>query len=187
MAITYRETWELKRRIEGLTIEKQDFTLIDLNAPICTAVHFINCIFDRTRFGDARLYGCDFTNCQFKRVDLTEATIGAHGGVFTSCIFDTCNFRKGYFYRPEFVECRFQQCKLNQIDFKASSFAHCQFIGKLKDVTFHGKYNSDLTVGAKPNRMHNVDFSEAILQEVDFRDCQLDTCTLPDNTKLHHT
>lgn len=179
MDITYQKTWDKKQQIEAQVIEDQDFTRVDLNEPIFTDVHFINCIFDRTGFFDVRLYNCDFTNCNFEQVDLTTATIGAHGGRYTNCIFTKCNLRKGYFYRPEFVNCLFDRCKLDRIDFRASSFENCKFIGKMNDVTFYRNYDSDLTVGAQPNPMRNIDFSEAILHDVDFRNCQLETCLLP--------
>ncbi len=181
MAKIYNETWPLKKKITDEVIRDRDFSLINLNEPIFKGVHFIDCLFNETWFGDTRLYSCNFTNCTFIKVNLRDTTVGAHGGIYENCVFRQCDFRKGCFYKPELINCFFDDCKLKGVDFKASSFRKCKFSGKLDDVIFHGNYIGPTTEGASPNLMTEVDFSESIWSSyVCFDNCDLTTCIPPD-------
>ena len=70
------------------------------------------------------------------------------------------------------------------MDFQASSFENCVFIGDLNSVWFRGNFP---TVSlkkefghAKQNKMFNVSFEKAALRDVTFSDdCDLSTITLP--------
>jgi len=175
--------WERKTKIENKTFNGFDFSDTIFHYPIFDNVEFENCLFNKSDMEDARLYGCSFRSCSFVKIDFRTATLGSHKGLFKDCNFENCDFRNASFYEPEFENCIFSKCKLTKIDFCASSFNSCKFIGKLSDVIFRGNYKHDLTIGAKPNLMYKVDFSEAILGEyVDFEDCDLSTCIPPKGT-----
>lgn len=69
---------------------------------------------------------------------------------------------------------------MRNVDFKASSFESCKFVGKLSNVIFRGNDESDLYSNPKPNSMYHIDFSEAVFGEyVDFEGCDLSTCVPP--------
>jgi hypothetical protein len=71
-------------------------------------------------------------------------------------------------------------CKLKNIDFHASLFDSCRFIGKIEDCIFRKESLKDDLLGAKPNMMHEIDFSKAILGAyVAFDNCDLSSCIPP--------
>ncbi|ANF94879.1 pentapeptide repeat-containing protein [Paenibacillus bovis] len=170
----------MKSEVKDCSLQQINFTRTDLNHPIFTNVIFENCLLDRTVLDDARFYGCDFIDCTFRKVKFEASTIGAHGGAYRNCIFEQCKFGQASFYNPEFVGCLFEQCRWNGADLNASFFENCRFTGKLDDVRFRGRYESDLYPNARPNPMRNVDFSEAQLGKyVDFTDCDLSSAIPP--------
>lgn len=70
------------------------------------------------------------------------------------------------------------------MDFQASSFEHCAFIGKVENVWFRGGFPTDSLRRefghAKPNIILDVSFENAILHDVTFSDnCDLSTIVLP--------
>ena len=69
---------------------------------------------------------------------------------------------------------------MSKVDFKASFFVSCKFVGILSDVIFRGNDESDLYSNPQLNSMYHIDFREAIFGEyVDFEDCDLSTCIPP--------
>jgi fluoroquinolone resistance protein len=130
----------------------------------------------------------DFNNCLFLNSDFSFAAIGYRGSKYVDCVFDKCNFKKAIFIRAEFMRCKFIDCKLKGVDFNASSFEECAFVGKLEDVWFRGGFAlaSDIEDfgEAKKNRMKNVSFEDAHLYGLTFsNDCDLSTVTLPSDGK----
>lgn len=175
--------WKMKTKVENEVFDNYDFTETNFNHPVFKKVIFENCVFNKSNINDARFYSCNFKNCHFKSIDFSNTTIGAHGGTYENCIFEKCNFRGASVYLPEFLKCKFDNCKLKKIDFHASYFYECKFIGKLSEVVFNKEYISDITLGAKPNPMYKVDFSEATFDKyVIFNNCDLSTCLPPKGT-----
>jgi fluoroquinolone resistance protein len=121
----------------------------------------------------------NFSNCKFNK-----AGIGYEGSQYQQCLIEKSSFTKTVFIRGEFVNTQFVLCKLKGVDFNASSFEDCSFVGKLEDVWFRGGYayvSDDENFGkAKKNQMRNVSFSDAILEGVNFSNgCDLSTIHLP--------
>ncbi|MEO5684601.1 MAG: pentapeptide repeat-containing protein [Chitinophagaceae bacterium] len=176
------KTWEKKTRIEKQTLDNYDFTGTDLNHPIFANVNFKLCLFEKTLFQDARIYGCSFELCDFVSVDFRNTTLGAQGAIIKNCVFKKCDFSGMNFEYPHFINCVFDHCKLKKINFNDSSFDNCKFNGKIADVTFNGIYHRHKTPH-KP--IQKADFSEAIFGDfVGFEDCDLSTSVPPKGTSF---
>jgi fluoroquinolone resistance protein len=147
------------------------------------------CIFDGVAFSEANLgewrdRRTTFTRCRFDRTRFVGSGLGYQGSRYIGCHFLAVDFRKVVFARPEFLDCIFENCRFNGVDFFASSFARCRFVGEIRDAWFRGGYphpDDEADYGPAPgNRMEDVDFSEASLRWVSFSDgCDLTTCKLP--------
>jgi fluoroquinolone resistance protein len=171
------KVWEKKTKIEKQTLDGYDFTNSDLNHPIFNQVSFKNCVFEKTKFDDARIYGCSFEICDFNGIDFRNTSLGAQGALLNKCIFKKCDFSGMNFEYPHFLNCIFDNCKLRKINFNDSSFSGCRFIGKLVDVTFNGIYHRHKT--SYPP-IEKTDFSQAVLGDfVGFEKCDLSSCIPP--------
>ena len=74
------------------------------------------------------------------------------------------------------------------MDFQASNFENCEFIGNLDNVWFRGGFPTESFKkefgNAKQNKMLNVSFEDAILHDVTFSDnCDLSTVLFPKQGK----
>jgi fluoroquinolone resistance protein len=168
-----------ERTFEGVRWTKVDWT--SHNILHC---RFRDCTFERVNGEGLGDYGNQYINCRFDRCQFRRAGLGYEGTRFVGCHFQNVNFQRTSFIRPEFDDCSFVDCRLSHIDFHGSSFERCRFAGRLNEVWFRGglRHESDAeTFGpARPNRMLNVDFSEAILQFCTFSNqCDLSTVVPP--------
>ena len=75
-----------------------------------------------------------------------------------------------------FEDCDFSGAKLANVNFGQCKFVHCRFAGELRDVVFDGR---ELTDKPAPPEMQNVDFSDAVLRDVEFKSFNLEAVTLP--------
>lgn len=146
---------------------------------------FENVLFDHARIERFSDQGNWFERCSFRGASLAECRLGYQGSQYRHCIFERCSFHKGGAIRAEFYNCRFTDCKLNNVDFEASSFEDCVFEGKLSDVWFRGGYpypSYERKFGTpKMNRMLNVSFARAELDFCTFsHGCDLSTVILPE-------
>ena len=172
-------------RLWRVRLEGVDFTGADLRGIRATGTTFEDCIFDEADLSSAVQLEVTFNDCSFVRTNLYGAAFGADGACYRRCVFDSAVFTGALFTRPEFFDCSFQSCKLRRIDFNMSRFERCRFSGKLHDVRFNGHFDDaslhqEFFGPAQPNRMTEVDFSEATFKYVAFdNDCDLSTVTPP--------
>jgi uncharacterized protein YjbI with pentapeptide repeats len=171
-------------RAKGCRFENIDFSQAKFSGPFFTDCVFENCLFDGADLSDMAQWRSAYARCSFRHTNFSRASFGASGATYSDCIFERASFSRAVFIRPVFERCRFDNCKLKGVDFNGSSFEECQFTGVIADAQFRGGYGApDLeeTFGtAKPNRMFNVDLSEAILRMVGFHNhCDLSTVIIP--------
>ena len=143
---------------------------------------FIDSTFSKTTFNALAEHGNKFYNCSFENINFKNAILGYDSSCYTNCTFKKVKF--GAFIKPQFKYCKFIDCDFYNVDFQASSFEHCEFVGKLENVWFRGGFPTDSQKkefgDAKPNRMINVSFENATLHDVTFSDnCDLSTIALP--------
>ena len=143
---------------------------------------FIDCIFLETTFNALAEHGNKFYNCVFEDINFKNVILGYDSSCYNNCTFKRVKF--GAFIKPQFKDCKFVDCDFYNVDLQASSFEHCEFVGKLENVWFRGGFPTDSLKKefgfAKPNRMLNVSFEKAILNDITFSDnCDLSTIILP--------
>lgn len=140
-----------------------------------------NCVLDEARCQDWRIWGTRVTDSSFAGTDLRRAALGpwheGRGNTFERVTFARADFRGASCTTATFVDCDFSQARLVKIDFQSSSFIRTRFAGELREVTF---WDHGFKTG-KPdaNPMEDVDFSDAVFREVDFRRLNLDRVTFP--------
>ncbi len=105
---------------------------------------------------------CTWSDCRFRRTAFRCSTR------FENCLFEGCKFESAHTYigGPSlFKDCSFERCLFDSVQFWKSTFERCSFRSKFVNVVFYGSgAPADwLTV------LHDVDFSAAEFELVDFR------------------
>lgn len=144
-----------------------------------TKKRFDGCQFLNCDFNDVVIRGCLFKDCIFKSGKMQNTLLGCRTlvmlrkSVYIGCTFERVKLRN--LGIADFIGCTFIDCDFNTA-FIAASFSKCKFIGKVHGCVFCGpKYDSyyygdklSYWVSSK-GRLNDVDFSKAILTDVDFR------------------
>ena len=173
-----------KRLIKKIRVENADFSHSNFYGAWIEKATFINVIFNKVDFTEITDKGNQFNKVEFLNCKFNRAGMGYNGSQFIDCLIENSSFIRTAFTRNEFINTQFKNNNLKEVDFNASSFDNCTFVGKLEDVWFRGGYplSSDIKMfgKAKKNIMKNVSFEKAILKGVDFtNDCDLSTIKLP--------
>lgn len=171
------------RSFERSTWEALDFTgshLVDLQFSMMTVD---NCLFDRCKLQNLRVWASTFSDCSFFSANLRNAALGAVVGdtrnSFLRVDFSRADMAGTVYTAAAFEGCSFKFSKLSGVDFQSSTFKDCVFEGELKDVLFY-RYGFK---GEQfpPNEMINVDLRRAKLRDVAFRGLTLEHVLLPED------
>lgn len=119
-------------------------------------------ILSKADFQDTRLRNADLSHgrysCAFSRAFVEE-------GVFVQAVFDTCRLKEAHF-----VSCTFDEALLNSSTLNDAIFTECSFIRtKIK-----GRGSNEY--GGKRAVFDRCDFTEALLQNLQFRACTFRQC-----------
>lgn len=174
--------------VKDVVLKDIDLSHADFSNAWLESSRFENCLFEKTDFTDSSDHGDTFDHCVFEKCKFKLAVLGYDGSIFRNCIFKECGFQRTNFIRTEFVNTDFVNCRLNGVDFNASSFENCRFEGLLEDVWFRGTFPSESQIKdfgqPKINKMENVSFENADLFGLTISDgCDLSTVRLKDNGK----
>lgn len=183
---------ELSDRIcfKGVRLER-----LDLSGALLDTVRFLDTTLEDCRFDGARcqhlgLVRTQVIECSFDSADFRQAALGAWAGggnVYQRVSLIGADLRMGSCPAATFIGCDFADARLEKIDFQSSSFVRCRFAGVLREVTF---YDHGFKTGKPdPNPMEDVDFSDAVLIDVEFRRLNLDRVTFPkshEHLVVHH-
>ncbi len=140
-----------------------------------------NCVFDKCKCKDWRMWGTTISDTSFDSADLRSAALGGvqngKRNQFRKVNFSGADLRDTGYEAAEFVACTFKNTKLDKVDFQTTVFKDCVFEGELCEVLF---YRTGFR-GEKypPNEMKGVDFSRAKLRFVEFRGLDLEDVRLP--------
>ena len=174
---------------------KSIFKNIDLSHCQTNYSWFTSCRFENILCIGADLNGFRDEKCYFNEVKFqncsADAGLGIHVSEYHHVIFKEVDFRDCSFYAPQFYDCQFIDCMFNKVFFKASNFINTIFKGNLVECVFQGYYflpEEEKKYGKAPrNQMLNVDFSEAELHLVAFRNnCPLTSIILPQDGKHYY-
>ncbi len=173
------------QRVQGARWKNLDLSGSYLSSLRLYECRIENCVFDDSICPDLRMWATQVTDCSFRRANLREASFGGAIGnsfsVFTNVDFTSANLREVMSAVARFDRCLFRNARLEKIDFQGSIFVDCIFEGLLSDVMFykHGYKGGHFP----PNEMKGLDFRNAELRDVGFRNLRLDTIKPPSNDK----
>lgn len=178
------------RLLKGLRLENVDLSGADLSGVRLEDSTFENCLLDRAVLENLTDLANRFFGCSFSSTSWRNAGIGYGGSTFAECSFYRAEFKGAVFIRGEFDDTVFNECRLDGIDFGASSFCRCVFTGTLRDVWFRGRFPNRAKTRRfgkpRPNKMEQVDFSSANLRDIIFSDCcGMGSVVLPDDGRHH--
>jgi uncharacterized protein YjbI with pentapeptide repeats len=173
----------------GITsIESASWKSIDFSSSRLPGLRFLdcqirNCLFDKCRMGDLRVWRTGFANVSFRSADLRGAMLGGTSEndsrrvSFHDVDFTGADMRGTMYGAAEFLRCKFNHAKFNKVDFQSSTFTDCSFEGELRGVLFYRRgFKGELF---PPNEMKRVDFRRANLRWSEFRGLDLDEVFFP--------
>jgi uncharacterized protein YjbI with pentapeptide repeats len=167
--------------LAGAHLRELDLTYAQLPGLGLASCRLTNCTFLAANCSDWRIATSLVETCDFGKALLDGATIGAgsDGGrlnVWRHVGFTGASFRDAALLQAVFDHCDFTQAKLAKAEFRQCHFADSTFAGTLKQVIFDGRDLPDLPA---PTPMRRVDFSQAVLQDVEFKSCVMESVAFP--------
>ena len=173
----------------------------DLSYCDLTLTEFIDCSLEniyaiKGKFVSCRFLGTNVSNSIFDECNFEESGMGKYRKEsnnpckFENLYFIKCNLKNTLYLVAEYRKVTFDNCKIKDVDFDGTRFFDCVFKGELDSVMFYG--NSRILMPTKNespvdrftffNSMQNVDFTEAKLLGIGFRQrCDISTCKFPQN------
>lgn len=186
------------RKIKPFHFNKNKFINVDFSYCDFSYCFFNNCTFENCIFVESKLYdvsitACDFISSNFINCNLSNSFLnnnnGRNSGSYIDCYFIKSNFSKSGFNFPIIKNCIFDNCKMKEVNFDGSRFYNSKFIGLFTSGWFNG-YSiyartglfSKIDPKKYPNKMIDVDFSEANLDDISFQhEIDLSKCKFPEN------
>ncbi|MFF2405996.1 pentapeptide repeat-containing protein [Streptomyces sp. NPDC058092] len=166
---------------QGVSFTDIDFTGSTIPGLQLSGANVVNCNFDNAKMDGLECRGVIFKNCSFVKSSLRGAQLSLPlDEKYTT--YDSVDFSRAILIGSnctdaEFNRTTFTNAKLNSVNFRGSNFTDCKFAGLLRNVIF---WSSSITGRSVPeNIMRNVDFSQSILRDVEFRDIDLEEVVLP--------
>lgn len=190
------KTFKFKR----IVLESIDFSYADISYSFWIECDIKNCIFEETKAIEIELIACNISNSIFRKTSLSGSyineNIGSYSGSIKYSEFIDSNISNCIFRFTLIENCSFENCNLKETAFDGSRFKECKFIGILDSIWFRGyavyaqksilKIFNRFNPQDYPNRMINVDFTQAKLIGVSFEySIDLSKCQFPtDNNYL---
>ncbi len=158
-------------QIKNVIFEKIDFSNAKLDNLRFFDCSFDECRFDRASCTDWRIWGTSIIGSSFNATNLRGSGLGSDQwsslNRFVDNDYTKTDLRDCAFFKAIFTDCRFTDAKLKEVDFSGSIFTRCVFKGLLDEVIFQ-QYSAK-GEPFPPNEMLDVDFSDATLENVEFR------------------
>lgn len=183
-------------KVRSSIIESVDFSFSDISYSVWEKCNISNCLFEEVSAKEIHIVASNFLNCNFKKANLAYSymnkNIGTDSGSYIGVSFDEANLSECIFCFPIIKNCRFLNCNLKATNFDGSRMENCQFIGEVNSPWFRGYSTTaqksllglfnKVDTKKYPNRMQNVDFSEAKLIGVSFSNSiDLSKCIFPED------
>lgn len=184
--------------IKKFHFDNVDFSGADLERGWFTKCIFTNCLFEKTKIESVNFEAMQWRDCQFINVSFRDSSIGMRvgkdSGSIDKCVFKKTNLSHTSFNFPLITDTVFDHCRIYETDFDSSRFTNCIFKGKLSLCFFRGYswhwspgWFRPFSIDYKkfPNPMMNVDFSEAVFDDVNFsHGIDLSHCRFPQQEYL---
>jgi len=187
-----KKTGSLK--VGKIELDSIDFSFANISNSVFEQTVIKNCLFAETIAKEIYFIACEINECVFEKTNLSYSylnqNIGKNSGSFINTKFIDSNLQECIFYFPIIKNCAFFDCNLMATNFDGSRMQYCKFVGKVDSALFNGyslnAHKSILGLFNRvdpkqyPNLMQDVDFSDAILIGVAFKNCiNLSKCIFP--------
>jgi uncharacterized protein YjbI with pentapeptide repeats len=143
-----------------------------------------DCVFDGADCNDWRLWNSRISNSSFVGANLRDAALGTwwegKRDVWSAVDFDRADLRGVLVSGALISGCTLRDVKLNSARFKQATIEDSVISGNLDGVMFDGR---DLYREPAGSYLRNVDFSEALFANVEFRGYPFEAVTLPPGVK----
>lgn len=192
-------------KFENVDFVQYDFSMSDLSEVVFENVNFSNCTFYKTVCKKTRFWGCFFEDCIFSKVDLSDTYIGAWGGGQNNCKFVKCKLGK-IFDGSYITNTVFDNCKIKGCIFFCLYMESVRFTGLIDDLMIRKMSVKEITQNQTPAKtaeiiakilriikqdnidvpnvqVKDIDFSSAIMQFLDFSECELQNIIPPADDK----
>jgi uncharacterized protein YjbI with pentapeptide repeats len=181
-------------KFKNCILDSIDFSYSKLNNTFFQNCTLNNCLFENATLKETTIICSNLTNCLFKTCNLTYSRLNDNimdnSGLYKSVFFINCNFSESNFCFPKVEKCTFQNCNFKAFDFDGARLDDCKFIGEV-DSCWFGGYSLNATKSILgvfnrfdplkfKNKMNNIDFLDAKLIGVSFRNnINIDNCFFP--------
>lgn len=158
---------------------------LDLSQSRLPGVQFFDtrisdCLFDDANCRGWRLWDSQIDSSSFSAADLSDSALGtgakAGAVAWRDVSFDKADMRRIAAQGALFESCTFRDSNLSDAEFLQITMRDCLFAGVLRNILFDGREISNRPV---PGVLTDVDFSEAIFEDVEFRGCRFVGLKLP--------
>ena len=164
----------------GVSITNVDFSNGSLPGLRFKNCFISNCVFASANLREWRLWGTRIADSSFVKCDLRDSALGGDDeapNTWSHCDFSEADMRATTHSAAWMSHCSFVNTRLDKVDFWGTQFEYCQFSGSLRNVVFAASMDGDKV--KRVNHMLHVDFSNASLHDVWFRNLDLDTVVWP--------
>jgi hypothetical protein len=145
-----------------------------------------DCVLDRARCHDWRIWESEIRNSSFCGTDLRETALGpwkaGAGNRFNQVDFTQADFRGAAMITAAFADCDFSGAKLDKAKFLRCGLVRCRFAGLLAEVVFDGRVLHPEQ--REPNLCEDLDMSGAVFRLTEFRGFDLTAVRLPNDPAL---
>ena len=159
---------------------------LDLSGSRLSALRFFgsgisDCRFDGASCRDWRLWDTEVRDSSFVGADFRDSALGTwHDGRtngWRNVDFERADLR-GVLARGCVMEgCSFDGAPMSGVEFQQARIRHCRFAAALQKVVFDGR---EIAGRPEPSVFVDVDFSDAMFQEVEFWGCRFSDVKLPE-------
>ena len=144
-----------------------------------------DCRFDGANCADWRLWASQVADCSFVGAKLKDASIGTwweeKANSWRRVVFDGADLRGALVEACLLEDCSFGGTRVSGVDFDQVRLRRCRFSGLLREVMFEGR---TLPRRAAPAPLVDVDFGEALFEDVEFRGCTFEGVRLPEGVRM---
>lgn len=163
---------------------------LDLSGAQLPGLRFLDsriddCRFDAANCADWRLWASQVVDCSFVGAKLSDAAIGTwwegKANTWLRVVFDSADLSGALVEACLLEDCSFGGTHLSEVEFDQVRLRRCRFAGLMRQVLFESR---TLPRRAAPAPMVDVDFTEALFEDVEFRGCMFERVSLPQGVRV---
>lgn len=177
-------------QLKGVRLEGLDLTGAVWEHLRLTSVEINDCVMDRARLPDLRMWDSHWRKCSLRGTRLDGSMSGttplwrrSRTTSWTQVDFTGADLRDTAHGYESYTDCDFSRARLKEVDFQGARHVRSRFAGPVEDVYFFRRPQGGLPVGPV-NEMLDVDFTDAQVIGCSFWGLDLGAVRLPSTE--HH-